>query len=896
MNQFKPIFLGQIDPKHPMAKLKRAANSQKCIRAGGKHNDLEDVGKDTYHHTFFEMLGNWSFGDYFKKEAITWAWELLTQVYGLQKDRLYATYFAGNKDFGLEPDEEARQIWLQFLPAERVLPYGMKENFWEMGDTGPCGPCTEIHFDRIGGRDASQLVNADDATVIEIWNNVFMQFNREADRSLTPLPAKHVDTGMGLERIVSILQKKMSNYDTDAFTPIFEAIQKVTGAKEGYTGKLGAEDKDNKDMAYRVIADHIRTLTFAITDGATPSNDGRGYVLRRVLRRGIRYGREILKGETGFFSKLVTVVVDQMKDFFPELEKHVPHVVSIIREEEVSFEKTLTTGLKHFEVAVQNAANKVIAGKDAFTLYSTYGYPVDLTVLMAAERGMTVDMVQYHEAYKEEQAKSRGEGQFSAAGGFQLDANATAALNSENVPTTDDSFKYILGDLEAKVLSIFTNKIFVDSVNAGDALVGVILDRSNFYSEAGGQIYDTGVFTKGSDKFVVESVHSYAGYVLHVGKLTAGSLKVNDKLHLHIDDIRRRPIMSNHTATHFLNYALRKVLGNHIDQKGSFVDAEKLRFDFSHNKPLTEQEVQEVDKICSEIIQKNLGVFKKSVDLESAKSILGVRAVFGETYPDPVTVVSIGKSVEELLAHPGNAEWMGYSVEFCGGTHLEKTGDAKLFATVSEGGIAKGIRRIIAFTGEEAQKAYQTGAAFQQRLDQAAARPTVEELEKDISSIQAEIDIITIPSVLRFKFHHQLEQLIAKVMTLKKNSAGDAFTKINEIAARAQNNNTPFIVEELDVGGDRKAMSNLIQALKEKCPDSAICLFTKDSKTVYVFAAVPPSLTSKISAGDWAKEVAAIVGGKGGGKPEAAQASGNEVNKYRQAFDHALNYAASRLK
>ncbi|MFN9992679.1 MAG: alanine--tRNA ligase, partial [Phycisphaerales bacterium] len=439
MNQFKPIFLGTVDPKTDMGKMRLAVNSQKCIRAGGKHNDLEDVGKDTYHHTFFEMLGNWSFGDYFKKEAVEWSFELLTKVFGISRDRLYATYFEGNPKLGLPPDEETRQLWLQFLPADHVIPGNMKDNFWEMGDTGPCGPCTEIHYDRIGDRNAANLVNTSDPDVIEIWNNVFIQFNRESDGSLKPLPAKHVDTGMGLERLVSVLQNVRSNYDTDVFAPIFASIERLTGARS-YMGRLGDADKDNIDTAYRVIADHVRTLTFAITDGAMPSNVGRGYVLRRILRRAVRYGRQMLNARNGFFSQLVPVVVERFGDAFPELRKDPAKVAAIILEEEESFGRTLDRGIKLFEGVAADAAKSgnVIPGVEAFKLYDTYGFPLDLTELMASERGLTVDRAGFEAEQLKAQEVSRSGGKTEERQ-IGLAADHVARLKHLNIEPTDDS-------------------------------------------------------------------------------------------------------------------------------------------------------------------------------------------------------------------------------------------------------------------------------------------------------------------------------------------------------------------------------------------------------------------------------------------------------------------------
>lgn len=444
MNQFKPIFLGTVDPSSEAAKWKRAVNTQKCIRAGGKHNDLDDVGKDVYHHTFFEMLGNWSFGDFFKKEICSWAWELLTKVYGLPEDRLYVTYFGGNNDAGLEPDEECKGIWKSLgLPDERILPGSMKDNFWEMGETGPCGPCSEIHYDRIGGRNAAHLVNMDDPDVLEIWNLVFIQFNRETGGELKPLPKKHVDTGMGLERLVSVIQNKRANYDTDLFVPIFAAIQNATGARP-YTGKVGAEDADGIDMAYRVLADHARTLSIALSDGGHPDNVGRGYVLRRILRRAVRYATEKMAAKPGMFASLVPVVVETLGDVFPELKKDPEAVMDLINEEEAQFLKTLSRGRRLLEKSVAKLEKGgLLPGEVAWRLYDTYGFPVDLTQLMVEEKGIFVDMAAYEKAKQAAQLASQGGGD-KADDTSKLDVHAIAELQDQKkVPATDDSPKYI---------------------------------------------------------------------------------------------------------------------------------------------------------------------------------------------------------------------------------------------------------------------------------------------------------------------------------------------------------------------------------------------------------------------------------------------------------------------
>lgn len=586
MNQYKPIFLGTVDPNSDLAKLKRACNTQKCIRAGGKHNDLDDVGKDTYHHTFFEMMGNWSFGDYFKEEAISMAWELLTTVYKLPKDQLYASYFGGDEKLGLPADEESKNIWLNFLPPHRVLPFGAKDNFWEMGEQGPCGPSSEIHFDRIGGREVADLVNMDDPNVIEIWNIVFIQFNRESDGNLKSLPLKHVDTGAGLERVTSILQGKRSNYATDLFTPIFEAIQKATGHPEPYTDRVGKDDVGNKDMAYRVVADHIRTLCFAIADGARPGNEGREYVLRRVLRRGVRYGRQTLGGPEGFFSTLVDSVVDSLGETYPELVKNKETIKSVIRDEESSFSKTLVRGLEQFKKAADGAKDNLISGNDAFVLWDTFGFPPDLTQLMAEEAGMTVDMQGFEAALERAKEISRQGAKKGGAAALKFEAEATAWLSSKNTPYTDDEYKYAEKVIDGTVQAILTKDGFVDNTNdlpEGEQ-IGIVVDKTPFYAEAGGQVADTGIFNlQDGSSFDITDVVFAAGYVLHHTNVGASPISVGDVVNASVDYERRHRIAPNHTFTHILNYALRKVLGDHVDQRGSIVLPDKLRFDFTNN-------------------------------------------------------------------------------------------------------------------------------------------------------------------------------------------------------------------------------------------------------------------------------------------------------------------------
>lgn len=686
MNQFKPIFIGTVDPSSPLAELQRAVNSQKCIRAGGKHNDLEDVGKDTYHHTFFEMLGTWSFGNYFKTEAIEWAYDILVNVYKLPSDRLYASYFGGDESLGLAPDIEARDLWLKYLPSERVLPFDKKANFWEMGESGPCGPCSEVHFDRIGNRDASKLVNADDPDVIEIWNLVFIQFNRELSGELRTLPDKHIDTGMGLERLTSILQNKRSNYDTDVFAPIFNAIQDIIGCAE-YSGKLGLEDAQQnfKDTAYRVIADHIRTLTFAITDGAVPSNEGRGYVLRRILRRAVRYGMQTLGARPGFFSQLVPTVVNKFGTFYPELIEKQEFVTSILQDEERSFTSLLERGVKYFNEIIkelQSSQSTTFPGERAFYLYDSLGFPIDLTQLMAAELGFTVDVPAFVNAMNSQKERSRTVARAKTLAGIEnlsLGAEQTSYLQKLNILPTDDSSKYLNCFDEAatstpkvsSVKAVYTKNGFKSSISYDDLVsnnhdeiksIGFILDSTPFYAEAGGQVADNGqlVINFGSKEIVfdVVDVQSFAGYSLHIcipnldesSKIQSNEqFSVNDaKVTCQVNFQRRRKIVPNHTMTHVLNFALREVLTSEIDQKGSLVSDEKLRFDFSLNRAMKSNEIEAVELKVNQVISQGYSVSSKTIPLAEAKSINGLRAVFGEVYPDPVRVISVGAPVSCL--------------------------------------------------------------------------------------------------------------------------------------------------------------------------------------------------------------------------------------------------------
>ncbi len=966
MNQFKPIFQGTLPPDSPLRGLKRAVNSQKCIRAGGKHNDLDDVGKDTYHHTFFEMLGNWSFGDYFKEEAIGWSFDLLTRVWGIDPDRLYATYFEGNPAQDLPADLETKEIWKKYLPEDHILPGDMKDNFWEMGDTGPCGPCSEIHFDRIGGRNASDLVNRDDPDVLEIWNNVFIQFDRVEGGTLNALPDKHVDTGMGLERIVSVLQGKRSNYDTDVFMPIFNAIRELTGAR-AYSGRVGADDTDGVDEAYRVIADHIRTLVIAITDGQLPGNESRGYVLRRILRRAVRYGRQKLNAPEGFFATLVPTVVASLGDAFPELRENPTRVQAVIAEEEESFGKTLDRGIGMFnQIAAEIIAPKVpigspdfdryqrvdiprsqpipgddtvfeiiysrkgkpdmrrsiplgiardvaienklmLSGDDAFKLYDTYGFPVDLTRIMAEERGLTVDLLGFERAMEEAKERSRQGGRKDEGGTrIELRAEQIAKLNHLHVKPTNDEAKFDGRDIKGTIKAIWNGKNFdehADNTTAGMKPVGIILDKTSFYSEMGGQVADLGELhlLGGSANFRVEDTQSFGGYVVHIGRVTRGKLRVGDGVMCHINTQRRAKVASNHTMTHVLNFALRQVLGDAVDQRGSLVSDEKLRFDFTHTQPVSAEEIERVEAIVNHQIEQDLTVYAQPAPLDAAQSIRGLRAVFGEAYPDPVRVVSIGIEVEQLLGNPENEAWTAASIEFCGGTHLETASQARRFALLSEEGIAKGIRRITAITGDEALAAHAEGDELEQRADALGSLPSDQLASRHAELIRL-VDERTIPAPRKNALRARLAGVQKQLRELGKAAAAEkakeAQALATGIAREAAGSGERIVIAVLELGADRGALEAALGTIAGACPGKAVMLLSpdQDAGRVSVMASVPANLVGEgLRAGDWVREVAGVMGGKGGGRPDSAQGSGSDPGKLHEATAHGRAFALGKI-
>lgn len=850
MNQFKDVFLGTGSRPY-----RRAANTQKCIRAGGKHNDLDDVGKDTYHHTFFEMLGNWSFGDYFKKEAILWAWELLTEVWGLDKKRLHATVFEGSPHEGVPRDEEAAQLWrtMTDIDPSHIHWGSKKDNFWEMGNTGPCGPCTEIHYDRTPEGRGGSLVNRGTPDVIEIWNLVFIQYNRNPDQSLTPLPAKHVDTGMGFERISSIIQGKTSNYDTDVFTPLFAAIQKVTGAPP-YTGRL----EDLKDTAYRVIADHIRTLTFALTDGATIGNDGRNYVLKRILRRAERYGRQLLGTEKPFLVELVPTVVETMGEAFPELKRSPGKVAAQIQEEEESFIRTLDRGIKHFQEAAERAKSQGqrLSGEDAFKLHDTYGLYIDITEQMAQEAGLTVDRRGYEEAMEEARRKARGSRKKIVVTAVQGD-----------LPGTNDALKYGPRTATARVLGwVKDNQASTAGKLDEGAEVGLLLDQTNFYAEQGGQVGDSGVIRTATGTFEVDDTQKLGDAVLHLGRLSTGSIEVGQTATLEVGGDRAHT-MRNHTATHLLNWALREVLGEHVEQKGSLVDAEKTRFDFTHDRPLSGEEIAAIERLVNEKIYADLPVHDRIMPLAEAKKIPGVRAVFGEKYPDPVRVLLIGTDSPEKATRE-------HSVEFCGGTHLGHTGEAGFFKILSQEGVAKGVRRVTATTGRGAVQAVQKLAGVMEDLTGMLnckaddVRQRVEGLVEEVKKLQAQ---------------------------LKKGASSDLNGAGDQLLAQAKEiGGVKVLVGELPAAPADQIRTQL-DRLRQKAKSCVVVVGWVEEGKVGLMSAVTEDLTSKVEAGKLIGEVAKAVGGKGGGRKDMAQAGGPEAGKLPEALNLARKLVSEKL-
>lgn len=831
MNQFKDVFLGN-NPR----KTSRVTDIQKCLRVSGKHNDLEEVGRDTYHHTMFEMMGNWSFGDYFKKEAIAWGWEFLTEVMKIDKDKLYVTVFGGDEKDGMAPDNEAYEFWKEHVDESKIIYGSKKDNFWEMGETGPCGPCSEIHIDirddearrKVNGRD---LVNKDDPEVIEIWNLVFMQYNRLANGSLVDLPAKHVDTGMGFERLVRVMQGKKSNYDTDVFTPIINEISRLSGIQYG--------DNDKSDIAMRVVADHLRAVSFAITDGQLPSNNGAGYVIRRILRRAVRYGYTFLKLTEPFVYRLLPVLVKEMGEQYPEIIAQETLVSKVIYEEEASFLRTLSLGIKRFENYVeQNKEARIIDGAFAFELFDTYGFPADLTNLMAEEKGLEVDMDGFNNNLKEQKDRSRKAAEKMSGDWIEL--------IHEDKPTAFVGYTQM--ECEAKILK------FREVVAKGKKHFEIVLSQTPFYAEMGGQVGDKGVLMSENE-------------TLHV----VNTVKEND-LSIHITDMlpqqpeavftakvdveRRLRIEANHTATHLMHAALRQVLGTHVEQKGSMVDDERLRFDFSHFAKMTEEEIRSVEAIVNQKIREDFqNQTAVDVPIDEARN-MGAMALFGEKYGDRVRVVKFGE---------------GYSCELCGGTHIASTGRIGAFKILTESAIAAGVRRIEAITGE----------AVIDYLDN-----QIDTLNKIKGLVKSSGDVVKAVETLSAQNTMLQKKIESMMMSQAVSDAKNAYNNATEW------NGHKLVIARIDA--DMNQMRNVASALKDIDAEAVAIMGGVFEDKPALCVVLPQSVVdaNKMDAGAMVREAAKEIQGGGGGQKTLATAGG----KNAAGIDKAIEILKKNLK
>ena len=830
MNQFKDVFLETGTRPY-----KRAADSQKCIRVSGKHNDLEEVGHDTYHHTFFEMLGNWSFGDYYKAEAILWAWELMTQVWGLPKKRLWATVF--------REDDEAEKLWKKAtdIHPSHVLRFDEKDNFWEMGETGPCGPCSEIHMDLGEGHCDKQhipghvcRVNSGCARVIELWNLVFIQYNRDESGKCTLLPRKHVDTGMGLERVVAVLQGKRSNYQTDLFLPLLEKISDFTGRSW----------EDEKLLpAFRVIADHIRALTFAITDGAIPSNEGRGYVVRRILRRAARYGRK-LKMHEPFIYKLVSPLVDRMGETYPEIVERAQHTTLVIKAEEERFNEVLDRGIEIFEKVASNAerkGEKGIPGEEVFRLYDTYGFPLDLTQLMAREKGLEVDQRGFNQKLEDQRERARKAGKFSAEEG-----------EWEEVTSGEDS--------EFVGYETTHTKAEIRKIRKKGGRIELLLDKTPFYGESGGQIGDTGEIVGEGFRLQIEDTQKQGDRIVHKGKFLQRSAIQNPSVEVRVDSGKRLSTARNHTATHLLHKALKEVLGDHVNQAGSLVAPDRLRFDFTHFEAMHPEQIEDVERKVNLHVRENLPVEKFTTTLEEAKA-QGATALFGEKYSDTVRVVKINE----------------YSMELCGGTHLSRTGEIGYFRIVKEEGIATGIRRIEAVTGEEADRLLREEKKIVEKVG-GLLQCRSDEIEERIVSLLEERKTLErkIKKVQRSSVFSGLDSIVSSAIKVDGISVVSSSVEVANI-------------EELRVLGDR---------LRDRLKSGVGVLGVVMDEKVHFICVVTDDLITKrnLKAGEIVRRVAQIAGGKGGGKDHLALAGGRDIGKLREALNRVPEIVRSFLE
>ncbi|NCC50522.1 MAG: alanine--tRNA ligase [Spartobacteria bacterium] len=823
MNQFKEVFLGARE-----ATAKRVADTQKCIRVSGKHNDLEEVGHDTYHHTFFEMLGNWSFGDYYKREAITWAWELLTDTWKLPKDRLYATVY-------LE-DDEAEALWKECtdIDPSHIMRFGEKDNFWEMGETGPCGPCSEVHIDITKDGTGKALVNAGSPEVIEIWNLVFIQYMRKSDGSLEELPAKHVDTGMGLERVVSVIQGKSSNYDTDLFQPIIRKIEAMSGC--AYEGDAA--------IAMRVVADHLRALSFAVADGVMPSNEGRGYVLRRLLRRAVRYGRKL--GLTDpFMKELFPVLEAMMAPVFPELTERRDTVIRALHAEEESFSQTLDRGLTLFDEvvhAMEKNGTTVFPGDEAFKLYDTFGFPIDLTELMAAEKSLSVDKATFDVLMQEQRSRAR---KARKAEGIGAEMDQIGELVSKGVRSTFTGYD-TLND-EGEILALFADGQMRETLAEG-AEAQLLLSRTPFYAESGGQVGDQGVITTGQAEFIVTDTRKPAdGILLHIGKVVRGTFTRGETVKADVDAVRRSHIQRHHTATHLLNFGLRTLVNASIKQAGSFVGPDYLRFDFGHYEAVPREKLSEIEQEVNERILRNVPVKTYSMALKDVPGS-GIVAVFDEKYGDEVRVLDIGS----------------YSKELCGGTHVHATGDIGLFRIVSESSVASGVRRIEAVCGVPALAWTRQEHELVQELSQRFS-VTPAEIPQRVDTLVAQ--------------NRKLEK------ALKQQQADAALEGIDALLKELQNvNGIPLIAVAI---GEHSAdnLRTAMDALRPKLKSGVIVLGSTSGDKVCLMASSTDDCIQKgIHAGKLVGRMAKITGGGGGGQPHKAQAGGKQPDKLPEAM------------
>ncbi len=862
MNQFKDVFLNTGTRPYT-----RAADTQKCMRVAGKHNDLEDVGRDGTHHTLFEMLGNWSFGDYYKKEAIAWAWDLLTRVYGLPKDKLWVTVF--EDDHGdLGRDAETAEFWRTQtdINPEHILYFGRKDNFWEMGDTGPCGPCSEIHLDR--GAEACDkqdepghvcAVNGNCARFIELWNLVFIQYNRHADGTLDPLPARHVDTGMGFERLTAVLQEQLSNYRTDLFWPIIRRTQEMAGQSD--------EEREQNIVAYRVIADHIRAVTFLVGDGVLPANDGRGYVLRMVLRRAVRFGRQ-LGFQKPFMAELADLVIQMMGHVFPELPQRAEFIKATVTAEEERFLRTLDRGLMRMDeimARAQQQGQKVIRGQDAFFLHDTLGLPLEVTRDIAEEHGFTVDEAGYHAARQAQQARAR------AAGEFQMETDEHALLyptlyewisSQRTRPLGYDPYAGTTVE-HTHVVGIIRGDAINGHAQAGDK-VELVLEHTCFYVESGGQVSDTGRIFGEDWEVIVEDVRRpLEGLIVHIGRVVRGELRLGERATAEVNAARRWDIMRNHTATHLLHKALRQVLGNHVAQAGSLVEPARLRFDYNHDRPLQAEERAAVERIVTEAILANYEVQAREEKYRDALA-QGVIALFGEKYGDVVRVLRVGDA-----EHP-------FSQELCGGTHVHRTGDIGSFLIVSESGIGAGVRRIEAVTGRGALLAVQ---ALRARQEEAAAQLhcPANEVTKHIARLQAELK----------SAQKEVEHLTQQLARGEFQALLDKVIMVEGVPVLAAQVNAP----------DADTLREMADWFRDVRPEGVVVLGAIINGKPQLIAATSKATARErgIHAGKLVKQVARIVGGGGGGRPDMGQAGGRHADKLGEALAQVPQLLAAML-